>query len=74
MAIKRAFIAGAVCQKCGAIDRIQRCKDDSQEDYWMECVLCGFRQDLSTDPDKEVKANTSWNEGEAAHLRELDHR
>jgi uncharacterized metal-binding protein (TIGR02443 family) len=74
MTVKRVFIAGAVCQKCGAIDRVQRCKDDTQDDYWIECVACGFRQELSTDPDQEVKANDNWSDESVPQLRELDHR
>lgn len=49
MAIKKVFIAGAICSHCGAIDRIQRCKDDACDDYWMECRVCGMRQSLATE-------------------------
>ena len=54
MSIKRVFIAGAACQQCGQIDKIQRCKDDASDDYWMECVACGFRQEMPAEPKQEA--------------------
>lgn len=52
MAIKRVFIAGAICGKCGAMDRVQRCKSDDHDDYWMECLVCGMKQEMRSEPDE----------------------
>lgn len=59
MAIKKVFIAGAVCNHCGAIDRVQRCKSDDSDDYWMECRVCGMRQEMPTAEEAEATPTTS---------------
>ena len=43
MAIKR-FIAGAICQNCGANDKIKAWKDDSEKLMRRECVSCGHQE------------------------------
>ena len=43
MAIKR-FIAGAVCQNCGAYDKTRAWEDDSKKLMQRECVSCGYQE------------------------------
>ncbi|MBU24436.1 MAG: hypothetical protein CMD99_00185 [Gammaproteobacteria bacterium] len=43
MAIKR-FIAGAVCQHCGALDKIRAWEDDSEKLMRRECISCGHQE------------------------------
>ncbi len=40
----RRFIAGAICPKCKAIDKIVLHKQGDQQQR--ECVACGFKDDL----------------------------
>jgi uncharacterized metal-binding protein (TIGR02443 family) len=40
---KRRFIAGAVCPKCAAMDRIVMFRNDDGDDV-RECIDCGFSQ------------------------------
>lgn len=42
MPIKR-FIAGAVCQQCGAQDKVRAWEDDSEKLMRRECVSCGHQ-------------------------------
>ncbi|MEW5249427.1 YheV family putative zinc ribbon protein [Microbulbifer discodermiae] len=41
---KRRFIAGAVCPKCGEMDRIVN-YNRGQRNY-RECVACGFKDEI----------------------------
>lgn len=43
--MKRRFIAGAVCPKCNAMDRIVMYDKDGQQ--VRECIECGFSQTQS---------------------------
>jgi len=43
MAIKKLFIAGAKCTRCGAEDKTRLCRDEGRE--WIECVACGFSEE-----------------------------
>lgn len=61
-AIKRVFIAGAVCEQCGQIDKLQRCKSDTSDDYWMECFACGFRKDMPAEPKAEAVTSAAENQ------------
>lgn len=44
---KRQFIAGAVCPSCAAIDKVRRC-EDAAAIIWLECIACGYTQDLTS--------------------------
>lgn len=54
MTIKRQFIAGAACPRCGEVDRVQRCTEGDR--IWMECVACGMKK-FPEDPPEPDKAN-----------------
>jgi hypothetical protein len=41
--IKKRFIAGVVCPKCGEIDKIRMYRDD-KDDEIRDCVACGFTE------------------------------
>lgn len=56
--IKR-FIAGAVCPRCSAMDRIVMYKKDGAD--YRECVDCGFHDQLHIQPtvrELETRVNT----------------
>lgn len=42
--VKKRFIAGAVCPKCSAMDRIVVYQEDDIE--YRECVECGFKDEM----------------------------
>ena len=44
MQIKRRFIAGAVCPRCGEMDRIVMFQDEQGQ--FRECVSCGFKEKM----------------------------
>ncbi|WP_053982085.1 YheV family putative zinc ribbon protein [Marinagarivorans algicola] len=48
MTAKKRFIAGAVCPKCGAMDRIVMYKKDDKD--YRECVACGFNDEMRFKP------------------------
>ena len=55
--MKRQFIAGAKCPKCGALDRVV--KIITVDDEWIECVDCDHSERRPTevvtkDPDHAV--------------------
>lgn len=46
--IKRRFIAGATCPRCGAIDKIVRVEEG--ERIFMECIACNMIRNLDEAP------------------------
>ena len=42
--VKRRFIAGAVCPRCGEMDKLVMYKEDGKE--FRECVSCGFKDEM----------------------------
>ncbi|SFC40651.1 hypothetical protein SAMN05660443_2549 [Marinospirillum celere] len=51
MPIKR-FIAGAVCPKCAAMDRLKAWQEDGMQHR--ECVACGFTDSMSLEAPEEL--------------------
>ncbi|HEY6130582.1 MAG TPA: YheV family putative metal-binding protein [Halioglobus sp.] len=49
---RRRFIAGAVCPRCGLVDKIVVDLDADQR----FCVSCGFKEDRPTTPGSEPSA------------------
>ncbi len=45
MALKKQFIAGAICPACGAQDTIAQVIDSERKQF--ECVSCGYRETMS---------------------------
>lgn len=41
---KKRFIAGAVCPKCAAMDKLMAYQEDGKE--YRECVACGFKDEM----------------------------
>lgn len=56
--IKR-FIAGAVCPRCGEMDKLVMYKDSQQE--IRECVRCGFKQTMQ-EQQQDVELETRVNQ------------
>ena len=46
--MKKRFIAGVVCPKCGTQDSILAAEDTEQKVLLRECVECGFSDKMST--------------------------
>lgn len=42
--MKKRFIAGAVCPKCSAMDKIVMYKEGDSD--WRECVACDFKDEM----------------------------
>lgn len=51
MPIKR-FIAGAVCPKCSAMDKLKAWQEDGLQHR--ECVACGFTDSMSLEAPEEL--------------------
>ena len=52
--VKKQFFAGTACPSCKAMDRVRRC-EDAKGVIWLECLACGYTQDLTegyVDPDE----------------------
>ena len=68
--MKKRFIAGVVCPKCGAQDTIMAAEDTEQKVLLRECVECGFHDKMSTvvNVPKEMPTRVSTaTESTAAH-------
>lgn len=46
--MKKRFIAGVVCPKCGTQDSIMAAEDTEHKVLLRECVECGFSDKMST--------------------------
>ena len=60
------FIAGAVCPRCSAMDRLRVYNEDGTD--YRECVDCGFKQEQHIQPQMreiETRVNTSQEERKA---------
>ena len=53
--IKKRFIAGVVCPRCGEMDRTVMYRD-AQDDEVRECISCGYSQTLSEHLQEEALA------------------
>lgn len=63
---KKRFIAGAVCPKCSAMDKIVVYNKDGQD--YRECVSCGFSDEMHFAPkarELETRVNKSEDEKKA---------
>jgi len=57
------FVAGAVCPRCSAMDRIQVYHRDGQD--YRECVNCDFKQPMHIQPPvRELATRVNRNEQE----------
>ncbi len=57
--IKKRFIAGAVCPRCSAMDKIVMYQEDGKDKR--ECVSCGFEDVMNFKPqprELETRVNT----------------
>ena len=59
--VKKQFFAGTACPSCKALDKVRRC-EDAQGLIWLECLACGYTQDLNegyVDPEEEAAAKAA---------------
>lgn len=57
--IKKRFIAGAVCPRCSAMDKLMMYKEEGKDKR--ECVSCGFTDEMnfkSVPRELETRVNT----------------
>lgn len=45
---KRRFVAGAVCPRCSAIDKLVVYSEDGKD--FRECVACGYKDEMHFKP------------------------
>lgn len=60
MSVKKRFIAGAICPRCEAVDRIVMYRE--QDIDYRECVACGFADEARFKPhlrEIQTRVNTS---------------
>ncbi|WP_075186357.1 YheV family putative zinc ribbon protein [Teredinibacter haidensis] len=61
--MKKRFIAGAVCPKCGVMDKILNYQDE--EKNYRECVACGYKDEILIRPViKELETRVNRTEEE----------
>lgn len=61
--MKKRFIAGAVCPRCAAMDRIMMFT--TEEGQFRECVACGFADhqgNAPETPELQTRVNTRSNQ------------
>ena len=51
MSTVKRFIAGAVCPRCAAMDRVVMYEDEGQQ--VRECIDCGFRDVMASEPETQ---------------------
>ncbi len=59
--VKKQFFAGTACPHCKAMDKVRRC-EDANGAIWLECLACGYTQDLTegyVDPDEAAAAESA---------------
>ncbi|MFT5083689.1 MAG: putative metal-binding protein (TIGR02443 family) [Lentisphaeria bacterium] len=67
MAVKKQFIAGAVCPKCATLDRVVVYREEDND--YRECVECGFNEKMIFKPQTR-EINTRVNQSEAEVLKQ----
>lgn len=58
--IRKQFFAGTACPSCKVLDKVRRCEDAAGV-IWLECLACGYTQDLTegyVDPDEQAAADS----------------
>lgn len=68
-ATRKRFIAGAVCPRCGAMDRITVFSKDGKD--YRECVECGFSDERRL-KGAAVELRTRVEQAEPAPVRLID--
>lgn len=64
--VKKQFFAGTACPSCKVLDQVRRCEDAAGV-IWLECLACGYTQDLTegyVDPDEQAAANNQHAEAQ----------
>ncbi len=63
--IKKRFVAGAVCPRCGLMDKIVLYRVEDRE--YRECVSCGFKDEMRFKPKmRELETRVNKTEEEKA--------
>lgn len=44
--VRKQFFAGTACPSCRQVDKVRRCEDAAGV-IWLECLACGYTQDLT---------------------------
>ncbi|TCS43843.1 YheV family putative zinc ribbon protein [Reinekea marinisedimentorum] len=56
--MKKRFIAGVTCPKCGALDTIVAVNNEEEKALIRECVACGFTDRISTQVNSPKELDT----------------
>ena len=51
---KKRFIAGAICQACGEIDRVVSWSDIENNSLYLECISCGYSDKQTSSEPSEI--------------------
>lgn len=69
MTPKKRFIAGAICPKCSALDRIVMYRQNDKD--YRECVACGFNDEMRFQPknrELETRVNVTEQDKQNAQV------
>ena len=71
----KRFLAGAICPRCEAIDRIQVYAEDDKD--YRECVACGFKDEMhfpgtAREPATRVQPDKANREEQAVKIIAFD--
>jgi uncharacterized protein len=59
--IKKRFIAGVVCPKCGEMDKIRMYRNDNDDEI-RDCVACGFTETYAQHKEATTSAEPLYEE------------
>jgi len=65
---KRRFVAGAVCPRCSAMDKLVVYSEEGKD--YRECVACGFKDEMRFTPQVR-ELDTRVNQDEASVASEV---
>ena len=72
--MKKRFIAGIVCPKCGATDSVRlHIAEAGEEDHQVrDCVECGYKESLAQHLASRQELPTRVNQGEKPTVEEVE--
>ena len=72
--MKKRFIAGIVCPKCGASDSVRlHIAEAGEEDHQVrDCVECGYEESLAQHLASRQELQTRVNQGEKSTVEEVE--
>ena len=69
---KKRFIAGAICQACGKLDRVVSWSDGEDNTIHLECISCGYSDKQTIKETSEISTRVNQeNSGLSEEVLEL---